>query len=312
MCLLRPGGGDRRAGGPAGIARTARPEASHLARLPLRHDGPDRAALRAEGSASHAQTGAADPLRVEPHGHLDDARGGPDPSYWGRHLRQTVRFGDGIAEVMKYPEVNPPRSRTRSGAVHAGTAAARDRRSAARHPQQPRAPRHAVRRGVPPERRRHGLAERRPGQLGGILWRRAPSPRAAADVSVRAAALLDRSAGGRARSRHRRARSRAMSPSGSTLRMGARPALPRPMAVGRSAGWCSPTRARVRGEDGWNAKGTRSGRRWLARILRSASAQFSVRPDERADYQRLMKELRASAGRRTTCCTCGRPRPRRR
>ena len=29
-----------------------------------------------------------------------------DPSYWGRHLRQTVRFGDGIAEVMKYPEIN--------------------------------------------------------------------------------------------------------------------------------------------------------------------------------------------------------------
>jgi acyl transferase domain-containing protein/acyl carrier protein len=29
-----------------------------------------------------------------------------DPSYWGRHLRQTVRFSDGIAEVMKYPEIN--------------------------------------------------------------------------------------------------------------------------------------------------------------------------------------------------------------
>jgi acyl transferase domain-containing protein/acyl carrier protein len=28
-----------------------------------------------------------------------------DPSYWGRHLRQTVRFGDGIAEVMKYPVI---------------------------------------------------------------------------------------------------------------------------------------------------------------------------------------------------------------
>ena len=28
-----------------------------------------------------------------------------DPEYWGKHLRQTVRFGDGIAEVLKYPEV---------------------------------------------------------------------------------------------------------------------------------------------------------------------------------------------------------------
>ena len=28
-----------------------------------------------------------------------------DPEYWGRHLRQTVRFGDGLAEVLKYPEV---------------------------------------------------------------------------------------------------------------------------------------------------------------------------------------------------------------
>jgi acyl transferase domain-containing protein/acyl carrier protein len=28
-----------------------------------------------------------------------------DADYWGRHLRETVRFGDGLAEVMKYPEV---------------------------------------------------------------------------------------------------------------------------------------------------------------------------------------------------------------
>ena len=28
-----------------------------------------------------------------------------DPNYWGMHLRQTVRFGDAIAEVMKYPEI---------------------------------------------------------------------------------------------------------------------------------------------------------------------------------------------------------------
>lgn len=28
-----------------------------------------------------------------------------DPTYWGRHLRETVRFGAGLAEVMKYPEV---------------------------------------------------------------------------------------------------------------------------------------------------------------------------------------------------------------
>jgi acyl transferase domain-containing protein len=28
-----------------------------------------------------------------------------DATYWGRHLRQTVRFADGLAEVMKYPEV---------------------------------------------------------------------------------------------------------------------------------------------------------------------------------------------------------------
>jgi acyl transferase domain-containing protein len=29
----------------------------------------------------------------------------PEAEYWGKHLRQTVRFGDGLAEVMKYSEV---------------------------------------------------------------------------------------------------------------------------------------------------------------------------------------------------------------
>jgi acyl transferase domain-containing protein/acyl carrier protein len=65
-----------------------------------------------------------------------------DPAYWARHLRQTVRFADGIAELMKIPdaillEVGPGRTLGRLAMQQAAGAGSRYALSALRHPKEP-------------------------------------------------------------------------------------------------------------------------------------------------------------------------------
>ena len=64
-----------------------------------------------------------------------------DPSYWARHMRQTVRFSEGIAELLKEPnrmflEVGPGHTLATLVRQHGDAAAQRVVLSSLRHPQQ--------------------------------------------------------------------------------------------------------------------------------------------------------------------------------
>ncbi|MEJ2099389.1 MAG: type I polyketide synthase, partial [Desulfobacterales bacterium] len=64
-----------------------------------------------------------------------------DPAYWARHLRQTVRFSDGIAELLKIPdaillEVGPGRTLGRLALQQATGAGSRYALSTLRHPEE--------------------------------------------------------------------------------------------------------------------------------------------------------------------------------
>ena len=76
----------------------------HTSRLSLQHDGPDRPAVRAESAERQAER-ATDPALSNVTGTWMTADDALDPNYWGRHLRQTVRFADGLVEILKYPEL---------------------------------------------------------------------------------------------------------------------------------------------------------------------------------------------------------------
>ncbi len=67
-----------------------------------------------------------------------------DPGYWGRHLRNTVRFSDGIAELLKIPdsillEVGPGNTLTTLVKRHPGHTASRVVLSSVRHVQEKQA-----------------------------------------------------------------------------------------------------------------------------------------------------------------------------
>ncbi|MEH2082692.1 MAG: SDR family NAD(P)-dependent oxidoreductase [Nostoc sp.] len=65
-----------------------------------------------------------------------------NPSYWAKHLRQTVRFVEGIAELLQQPqrillEVGPGRTLTTLARRYSGKAAEQVMLTSLRHPQEP-------------------------------------------------------------------------------------------------------------------------------------------------------------------------------
>ncbi len=121
----------------------------------------------------------------------DDAT---DSGYWVRHLRRTVRFGDGIGELLAdreriFLEVGPGQTLSTLVMQHPGRAAGQTVFELAAPPAGP-----ARGRRLPAPGARQALAGRRGRGLGRLLRRRAPPAAAPADLSVRAPVLLGRAA----------------------------------------------------------------------------------------------------------------------
>ena len=130
--------------------------------------------------------------------------------YWARHLRQTVRFADGLHRVAAGRRRRTAGGRPRPDLEHAAAASTQRRPVTGRRPVAAPSPRAAD-----PisqfmlEDTRPAVAGRLRRSTGRVLQPRAPPARAAADLSVRAAALLGRAeeaarrVGGPASGRHR-------------------------------------------------------------------------------------------------------------
>ncbi len=186
-----PGRGrDRERARPPGRARGSAP---HVARLPLADDG--RRPRPLPGAPERRRPRAApDPVRLEPHRDLDHRRGGHEPRVLGRSPapRGALRRRPPAAAGGARPR--PPGGRPRPHPHHAGPGPGPAARS---HRRGLGAPPAGGGEGPPVPARgpRPPVARGRAGRRRAPLRRRAPAARRAADLSVRARALLGRHGG---------------------------------------------------------------------------------------------------------------------
>ena len=188
-------------------------------------------ACRRGGAA--ATTG--NPVCLERDWRVDHGRGGNGSRYWVRHLRETVRFADGLGVLLagspcSLLEVGPGRTLTRLARQHPD-----DDDRVGPGDSLPSGPRRAGRGRPPP----HAGAPLAGGRARGVVrrTRRTAAPRRPPHVSVRAPTPLDRTArtGPAADVATPRSRSTGARPTGSMCPPGS--ALSRQARVASSAQW---------------------------------------------------------------------------
>ena len=189
---FRRSGADRVVRGAAHAGRSGVQPRGRHARVPLRVDGERRPAAR-RGRREGETRLVGDPVHVQPDGRLDQGIGGDrSPAYWGLHLREPVRFAEGMERILRMPdqillEVGPGQIMTSLARMHDACDPAKILISSMRHPKAEVSDA-AVLMGA---LGRLWTAGVRVG-LAGLLPGRVAPPRDAAHVPIPAAALLDR------------------------------------------------------------------------------------------------------------------------
>ena len=93
-------GRDGAAGSGAAGAGDRQPAAADHACLPFADDAAGLC-RGCRAAADGGPAGAADSLYLEPDGDVDSRGPGAGSRYWARHMCETVRFGDGISELLR-------------------------------------------------------------------------------------------------------------------------------------------------------------------------------------------------------------------
>ena len=298
--MAGPDGGGGCGAAAAGGRRPRRAEAGGHARLPLADDGRRRRARSKRWSGGCGWTRRRSPWSATSRGRGSRRRRRRTPRYWARHTRETVRFDRGVAELLRGTGRVLVEVRPRADAVDLRPPA---RRRGRRCPSSPPSATRTTARRTP----RSCWARSAGSWLAGVTpdWAafhagRAAEPRAAAHLSVGAAALLDRgaAAGRRRTPPGRAAGARPIPAEWLYVPSWRRTAAPRPaFGDGRGAG-VRGRFAALRRRGGW-----RCGRTAASPLVVRPGEAFArtaegwtVRPASREDHRKLVDALAEDGG----------------